>query len=112
MNEVAREQEVARLSVRTEVSEDHFKKSMWQMHVEYVTERHMGEETGRKDTTKKWKDGEMQMYKEIRRHGLYGRLAEAEKDRDMRGVRPPDGLMTTGNITSGNRTPTLMTAVI
>lgn len=35
-----------------------------------------------------------------------------ETNRDMRGVRPPDGLMTTGNITAGNRTPTLMTPVI
>lgn len=33
-------------------------------------------------------------------------------DRDMWGVRPPDGLMTTGNITAGNRTPTLMTSLI
>ncbi len=36
----------------------------------------------------------------------------SETDRDMRGVRPPDGLMTTGNITAGNSTPTLMTPVI
>lgn len=35
-----------------------------------------------------------------------------ETDRDMRGVRPPDGLMTTGNITAGNRAATLMTPVI
>lgn len=34
-----------------------------------------------------------------------------ETDRDMRGVRPPDGLMTTGNITAGSRTPTVMIAV-
>lgn len=40
------------------------------------------------------------------------RQAARKRDEDMRGVRPPDGLMTTGHITAGSCAPTQMTPAI